>query len=159
MIQSIKHIECLQQCHQRRQSLNFLSVNAYKIKNTISGQCGIIFCYIVKQRKVINISMHIQWPSPFPLMEKKMVKLVIHRLQREKNLLFLSDFIVSIVKNARESISSKDNYWPIALTSTLSKQLKNLSWPNTVHCYKSLKINLELKVIVQLICVHLTWNK
>ena len=34
--------------------------------------------------------------------------------------------IVPIIKNARENISSKDNYRPIALTNTLSKIIENL---------------------------------
>ena len=34
--------------------------------------------------------------------------------------------IVPIIKNARENISSKDNYWPIALTNTLSKIIEKL---------------------------------
>ena len=34
--------------------------------------------------------------------------------------------IVQIIKNARENISSKDNYRPIALTNTLSKIIENL---------------------------------
>ena len=33
--------------------------------------------------------------------------------------------IVPIIKNARENISSKDNYRPIALTNTLSKIIEN----------------------------------
>ena len=35
--------------------------------------------------------------------------------------------IVLIVKNARDNISSKDNYRPIALTSTLSKIIEKLT--------------------------------
>ena len=39
---------------------------------------------------------------------------------------FMESVIVPIVKNARENISSKDNYRPITLTSTLSKIIEKI---------------------------------
>ena len=38
----------------------------------------------------------------------------------------MESVIVPTVKNARENISSKDNYRPIALTSTLSKIIEKI---------------------------------
>ena len=63
----------------------------------------------------------------------------------------MESVIVPIVKNARENISSKDNYRPIALTSTLSKILEKIILAR--YSYKPRRISLDLKAIVLLICV------
>ena len=68
--------------------------------------------------------------------------------------------IVPILQSARGEHRSKDNYQPIALANTLSKIFdKNLFWLDTAHWYEPHRLNLDLRVIVQLTCVFLAWSK
>ena len=53
--------------------------------------------------------------------------------------------IVPIIKNARENISSKDNYRPIALTNTLSKTFEKVILARCSSMLQTTEIQFEFK--------------
>ena len=65
----------------------------------------------------------------------------------------MESVIVPIVKNARENISSKNNYRPIALTSTLSKIIEKLILARYSSLLQTTENQFGFKSNSLLICV------